>query len=331
MPAELSNPTATRSKPDETISAASIRRQQRRLALWILTLIGLLTALVVLANAFLLYRAVPAPYRLSFEGSYRPTPGESVGIALEWEKGAGTPAAATVFPDLLLDGRSPVPLLGQGESLALDAGVPHTLAVNLTSRTSPGLHRGRLVLVPSSKRPDVPAESSQPVAIEVVSGFWKSWFLVRRWAILVLITLCAVWTFAYFVFPPPAGSIRFESPYENRGLEVPLVSSLAGWLFPFTRSTVSLAKVFRKRSVTPTAVPDGEILFVFPGFPPVLSLSEMSCKKMSCAFAPEGVPEGGHFEPNNHLETMSPNRLYRIPIPPGSGHIFFRYVMPKKR
>ena len=316
----------------DTTTTASIRRDQRRVASRIFGVLALLTLLVAAANAWLLYRAVPEPYTVSFEGSYRPAAAEAFSLAVAWDPLPGAAEGGVVRPVLFLDEeQSPVPRLSEARPRAFDVSRSHTLRIVVPGDATPITHRGRLVLRPLNDRPGSPTESVQTIAIEVIGGFWSSWFLLRNWLFVVAGALALLWAFCLLVFPSPCGAIRFEQRWEEgaRPREVRLSAGLRSWLIPFDRSTVTLQSVFARHSLRKGDGPTGDVLFVFSGMPPVLFLESGTTSGLQKAFYDGTVPEEAAFEPCGLRETMGANRLFRYGGGRGGAPTFFRYLSPR--
>src|SRR5690606_33953373 len=112
-------------------------------------------------------------------------------------------------------------------------------------------HEGRLVFTRSSRSSDLPAEVTVPISLTVTSGFFGNWFVLRNWLIVLAGVLGLLYFFCLLVFAPPSGVLTFlvhRGGY-SRKRSVPLKTTRIGRIFPWRRSTLSLARLAKQANV----------------------------------------------------------------------------------
>lgn len=243
---------------------AALHRSERTMAILVACALGLSTLYIVALNAWILREAVPPSFTLGFSAPPGAA-GATYAATVEWDP---APAGeALVRPRIYLhdellpedDASRIAPRIALGSQAALRIDVP--------AATSPGLHRGELVLRrDQGATSELPELLTAPLSVEVTSGIWGSWFVVRYWLAIVVALGALFYLACWIQFPAPQGVLVVREPPRRLGLRMRPIA----WLLPWQRSSVRLRTLWRRARLPVAPRLDGELLFVAPGIPPML-------------------------------------------------------------
>jgi len=241
-----------------------VRRQEGSFATILTAVFVLLTAYFAGLNAYLLYRAIPAPLQLSVEAPAGTSMQGSYALQLIWKPMQRD--ASPVRPELMIDG---VTLSRQyARPPEVELGRVSDVRMIVPSKTTAGLHEGSLVLTKVSGPETLPKSSAVPVSVQVTGGFWQDWFLLKYWGSFSIFAMGGFYLFCTVAYYPPTGSLRVIRSSGNLTQErsVPLKLRPLAYIFPWKRSVIPLAHIWKQAGVNVNAVA-GDLQFVITAQP----------------------------------------------------------------
>lgn len=232
---------------------AEYRRTERRLFLFVLTVLLLTTAYVAFLDGRRLVIEQPQGYQLRFE----PSPGETrYRASVLWTRGS------PIHPDIMIakDGSTPgpgdkVPPTNSPSApveLSLDKTVQ--IRIVLPPGVAGGIHSGSLLFHRIGDSDNLPAVVSSPVSIEVLSGFWENWRFLYGWLWIVAGFLAVLYAFCVWRYPRPSGNLIVthftDTPRER---SVRLSMKRLAYLLPWRRSLLRIEELL-VRADAPTSL-----------------------------------------------------------------------------
>lgn len=308
---------------------ASARRHERQVVVVIFLILLLITAYFAALNAYVLRETKPLPYTLDFQLPEELKATARYSISMDWHPLVGTPQPSR--PILTIDGEQIPEVRDKSKSLSsVDLTRSHEIRISVPGKTSAGKHSGRLVLVQTAGSIDLPDELTSPVTVAVSAGFWKSWFILRNWGIMLLAVLALLYIFCLLKFPAPSGYLVLVDP--KRGFfpvgVVRLRKPILSIIFPWTRSTISLKSVWKRARPRIKMRHNAELLFLLPTLPVLILATRRAARRFGKLGGTDILSEDiatGTYIPPGRQDVMFSHHSYRYARGAEDDFIAFAY------
>jgi len=137
--------------------------------------------------------------------------------------------------------------------------------------------------------------------VQVVGGFWTSWFLLRDWLIISFAVLGLIYAFFLVLSPVPSGDLSLEhynGVTHSPAVTIRLRPRRSAVFMPWRRSALPLSRVFKEACI-PGCGLAGQILFKMPRYP-VLVLEQSAVDRVF------GMGRVNFYDPSRPLRGCGP-------------------------